>query len=443
MRHVVSDAVMDQARHIICRKLRFRIPDRRLRRLQRELFCGVYQFHQTEWRLTEEGREVAILIIEDRIVAAALALVLEWLWRSHRHEGTFAWGRRRGVHQALRYLCRNIHEAMGYDAGDLRFLELFDRPLRAPEAQGDVYVLHNDIYHAFQETPHELVMEQLRQVVSDEAVLRLVQSYLANVATSVGAGIGQGTHLAPTLCDITYDAIDREIAATRSPSTRRSGTKETANAIGDMQVPADASSSADEYELVKDWDLWPLLTHCSQARRRSPNSTTDSGVQDRGEEGATTIRSRCPMRYGDNLLQIVTISGPDGRSEVDDMGRECEDFLLSLGLSANESKKHLDKLEKGFDFLGLHISIRQNQVHRALTEDTARKHLVKNVDKRLHKLGVRNPSFVQFSEAVVFVVTHVVRYYRSAGVTDMEPLIEAAWRYEAEWLEARMNEEIV
>jgi hypothetical protein len=439
MRHLASDAILHVARRDITEKLGWRIPDADLHKIQMRLLLGRYSFAPPpRWvTLRRNGRRVALQTIPDMVVARALTIALEMIWKAHRYDLTFCWSQGRGLHQALKALRREIESAQAEG--------------------GQVWVIHADIHHAFQETPHDLVLEQLSHVVSDETALTLISSYLHSVHTTTGRGIGQGTHLAPTLADIAFDPVDRQLATQGffannqvHPHTR-STSKETPThqAQEDAVTKEQEALVADYRAKQRDFFSRSLTTrrpYCvGSARGRSLNTSWASGYLGRGEEGATAIRCRY-IRYGDNLLVIVTVAGTYGRSTLlENMYQQVWDFLQSLGLDSNEKKKHIGPVEERFDFLGLHCWVEDHRLRLALTDHIEEK-LYENLDEalaeRLRDTGASYVTYAMMNSTVDRVSKNMKHYYQAAGVEDLEPLRWAAEKYKSDWLDARMNESI-
>jgi hypothetical protein len=464
MRYICSDAVLVAARADIAEKLGYRITDSRLWNVQLRLMLGVYQFSPPKWRWIQGGkRKVAIQRAEDMIVSRVLTRVLRFVWDPHRYELSFAWGRGRGVHQALKALRRQIETAYTDDFFGAHYRE------------AAVFVLHADIRHAFEETEHELVMEQLNLIVADENVLAVVRSYLHSVQTTPNRGIGQGTYLAPILADISFDAIDREIASGRSFATEAlppaGGGVYTINKVpprlchedGARAAPTSSASLQDtKGSLLRRNAIGnqSSLRCCgssshSYLRNTSGGYTRQFGRYGPGgafptapttgtwrEEGATTFRCRY-LRYGDNLLLIVAIAATEGRGTVFDLDRQLRQLLKNLGLAINRNKRHFGLVKDGFDILGVHCYTKDHELSFRPGDEQIDK-LYKVIDKKYENLvkdGYPIRGTQTLHRAVKDALTPLCRYYSSAGV-DIESLIDVAIVYESDWFDLQRWEEI-
>jgi group II intron reverse transcriptase/maturase len=140
---------------------------------------------------TSEQRPLSIPSVRDRVVAAAVKIVLEPMFEAGFLSYSFGFRPKRPTHDALQVL---IDESW----------------------QGKRWVVETDIANCFSAIPHEKLMQAIEERVSDQGVLKLLRAMLrAGVMQEDGSvrrevsGTPQGGPLSPLLCNVYLHWLDR------------------------------------------------------------------------------------------------------------------------------------------------------------------------------------------------------------------------------------------
>jgi RNA-directed DNA polymerase len=139
-------------------------------------------------------RPLGIPAVKDRIAQAAMKLVIEPIFEVEFLEGSYGFRPGRGCHDALREVDRLIKE-------------------------GFTHVVDADLANYFGSIPHERLMEQVEERISDGRILDLLRSWLeADVLMGVErwtptAGTPQGAVISPLLANIYLHPLDARMAA--------------------------------------------------------------------------------------------------------------------------------------------------------------------------------------------------------------------------------------
>jgi RNA-directed DNA polymerase len=137
-----------------------------------------------------EQRPLSIPAVRDRIVQAALKLVIEPVFEADFVPDSYGFRPKRGAHDALQVL---IDEAW----------------------RGRRWVVETDIASCFEAIPHERLMQAIEERICDRAVLKLLRAMLragvmeAGVVRSAVAGTPQGGVISPLLCNVYLHRVDR------------------------------------------------------------------------------------------------------------------------------------------------------------------------------------------------------------------------------------------
>lgn len=169
-----------------------------LQRLHRELWQGAFAPLPVlrTWidkPGSSEKRPLGIPAVRDRIVQTALRFALEPIWEARFAEHSYGFRPGRGCKDALR-----------------RVEEL----LRA----GFTWVVDADLKGFFDSIPHDRLLAEVRQCVSDGRVLQLLEAYLnAKVLDGVREiepeeGTPQGAVISPLLANIYLNELDHTMA---------------------------------------------------------------------------------------------------------------------------------------------------------------------------------------------------------------------------------------
>lgn len=154
---------------------------------------------------TAKRRRLGIPTVTDRVVQAALKLVLEPIFETDFQPCSYGFRPKRSVHDAI---------------AEIHFLG--SRP------RNYEWVLDADIEACFDNISHPALMARVRKRVGDKRVLALVKAFLkAGVLTEVGTredtltGTPQGGILSPLLANVALSVLDDHIAAQWGDKTTR------------------------------------------------------------------------------------------------------------------------------------------------------------------------------------------------------------------------------
>jgi len=138
-----------------------------------------------------EQRPLSIPTVRDRVVQAALKLVIEPVFEADFLPCSFGFRPRRSARDALQVL---IDESWG----------------------GRRWVVETDIADCFEAIPHDQLMAAVEQRVKDRNVLKLLRSMLSagvlqnGALTRSRAGTPQGGVVSPVLCNVYLHRLDRQ-----------------------------------------------------------------------------------------------------------------------------------------------------------------------------------------------------------------------------------------
>jgi group II intron reverse transcriptase/maturase len=139
---------------------------------------------------SREQRPLSIPTVRDRIVQAAVKIVLEPIFEADMLNCSFGFRPRRAAHDALQVL---IDESW----------------------RGRRWVVETDIANCFEAIPHQKLMQAVQERVCDQAVLRLLRAMLRAGVMSEGqvtrpvTGTPQGGVVSPLLANVYLHRIDR------------------------------------------------------------------------------------------------------------------------------------------------------------------------------------------------------------------------------------------
>jgi RNA-directed DNA polymerase len=139
---------------------------------------------------SSEKRPLSIPTVRDRIVQAAVKIVLEPVFEADFLPCSFGFRPKRSAHDALQVL---IDEAW----------------------QGRRWVVETDIANCFSAIPHEKLMQAVQERISDQAVLKLLRAMLRAGVMEGGelrrevTGTPQGGVVSPLLCNVYLHRLDR------------------------------------------------------------------------------------------------------------------------------------------------------------------------------------------------------------------------------------------
>jgi retron-type reverse transcriptase len=140
---------------------------------------------------SEEQRPLSIPAVRDRIVQAAVKIVIEPIFEADFQSSSFGFRPRRATHDALQVL---IDESW----------------------RGRRWVVETDIASCFEEIPHDRLMQAIEERICDRRLLRLLRAMLRSGVMEEGAvrrsdtGTPQGGVISPLLANVYLDRLDRE-----------------------------------------------------------------------------------------------------------------------------------------------------------------------------------------------------------------------------------------
>jgi RNA-directed DNA polymerase len=140
---------------------------------------------------TTERRPLSIPPVRDRIVQAAVKIVLEPVFEADFLPCSFGFRPRRSAHDALQVLTDEC-------------------------ARGRRWVVETDIASCFSAIPHQELMQAVEERICDQPVLKLLRAMLRAGVMEDGqvrresAGTPQGGVVSPVMCNVYLHRLDRE-----------------------------------------------------------------------------------------------------------------------------------------------------------------------------------------------------------------------------------------
>ena len=139
----------------------------------------------------QEKRPLSIPTVRDRVVQAALKIVIEPVFEADFRPASFGFRPKKAAHDALQVL--------------------LDESFR-----GKRFVVETDIADCFSAIPHEQLMSAVEERICDRKVLKLLRAMLRSGVMEDGAvrhaatGTPQGGVVSPLLCNIYLNRLDRD-----------------------------------------------------------------------------------------------------------------------------------------------------------------------------------------------------------------------------------------
>jgi RNA-directed DNA polymerase len=139
---------------------------------------------------TTEQRPLSIPAVRDRIVQAALKIVLEPIFEADFAPCSFGFRPKRGQHDALQVL---VDETW----------------------RGRRWVVETDVADCFSAIPHDRLMQAVEERVVDQSVLKLLRAMLragvmeSGIVRHPDTGTPQGGVISPLLCNVYLHRLDR------------------------------------------------------------------------------------------------------------------------------------------------------------------------------------------------------------------------------------------
>jgi RNA-directed DNA polymerase len=142
-------------------------------------------------RGSDERRPLSIPAVRDRVVQAALKMVIEPIFEADMLECSFGFRPRRSAHDALQVLIDGAWD-------------------------GRRWVVETDIANCFEAIPHDRLMTAIEERIVDRHVLKLLRALLRAGVMQDGAvrrggtGTPQGGVISPLLCNVYLHRLDRQ-----------------------------------------------------------------------------------------------------------------------------------------------------------------------------------------------------------------------------------------
>lgn len=137
-------------------------------------------------------RALGIPTVRDRVVQAALVVLLEPIFEADMHPHSYGYRRGRKAHQAMDSLCRELYS-------------------------GRHEVIDADISGYFDNINHGLLMKAISHRISDGSILKLIKAFLTAPVVEEGTGrkndkgTPQGGVLSPLLANIYLNGLDHQV----------------------------------------------------------------------------------------------------------------------------------------------------------------------------------------------------------------------------------------
>ncbi len=142
---------------------------------------------------TKDKRPLGIPAVRDRVVQAALCLVIQPIFERVFMPGSYGFRPKRGCKDALREVDQLL-------------------------ASGNFHVVDADIKSYFDNIPHDLLMNEIRRYIADGRVLKLLESFIkAEILDGMNrwtpeGGTPQGAVLSPMLANLFLHPVDQAMA---------------------------------------------------------------------------------------------------------------------------------------------------------------------------------------------------------------------------------------
>ena len=191
-------------------------------------------------------RPIGISTVRDRVVQGAIRNVIEPIFENEFAENSYGYRPQRSAKDALRNVRKEINA-------------------------GKVFVLDADLQGFFDQIDHKKLMELVRELISDKAVLALIEGFLKGEIWDNGErqtperGTPQGSLISPLLSNLFLTELDKLIAESGQTMIRYAD---------DFVVLCDTAEACEEIEqLITNWcEQRGLTLHPEKTQRIEVNS---------------------------------------------------------------------------------------------------------------------------------------------------------------------------
>jgi len=316
-----------------------------LTELRGELKAGSFRPLPVRERLIpkRDGRKrrLGIPTLKDRVAQMALKLVIEPIFETGFYQSSYAYRPGRRCQDAIAEIVQFTKTPSEYE-----------------------WVIETDVEACFDQLPHNLIVDEVRQRIADKRILWLVRSFLrAGVMTETGrlqrtiTGTPQGGIASPLLANIALSALDRQYQA--------------------------------------DWQEM---------------SSYDGKRQDLRRKGHPTYRL---VRYADDLVLLVKGTRAQAKALLDQLAGRVQ----ALGLKLKAEKTAITHIDEGFVFLGQRIVRRaygpKRHIYTFVTNEALAS--IKRKVKALTGRSTTNLALSELIAAINPVLRGWVNYYRHAA----------------------------
>ena len=277
-------------------------------------------------------RPLGIPAFEDKLVQEVVRMILEAIYEGHFETTSHGFRPKRSCHTALLHIQKTFNGAKWFIEGDIKGF--------------------------FDNIDHDVLVQILRERISDDRFIRLIRKFLKAgyvedwTFHKTYSGTPQGGIVSPILANIYLDKLDKyvkEYIQHFDKGTKRRPGKESNNLANERK------RTVRKLKKVKDGTekavLVARLKAIEQERAAFPN----------GDEMDGSYRRLKYIRYADDFILGVIGSKEDAQRIKEDI----KSFLSeSLALELSEEKTLITHTGKSAKFLGYEITVTRNNHQR-------------------------------------------------------------------------------
>ena len=277
-------------------------------------------------------RPLGIPAFEDKLVQEVVRMILEAIYEGHFETTSHGFRPKRSCHTALLHIQKTFNGAKWFIEGDIKGF--------------------------FDNIDHDVLVQILRERISDDRFIRLIRKFLKAgyvedwTFHNTYSGTPQGGIVSPILANIYLDKLDKyvkEYIRHFDKGTKRRPGKESNDLANERK------RTVRKLKKVKDGTekaaLVARLKAIEQERAAFPN----------GDEMDESYRRLKYIRYADDFILGVIGSKEDARRIKEDI----KSFLSeSLALELSEEKTLITHTGKSAKFLGYEITVTRNNHQR-------------------------------------------------------------------------------